>query len=46
MLGKLANWAIELREYDIIYIPTITIKSQVLANFIAKFAPNMIPEVA
>ncbi|CAA7047599.1 unnamed protein product, partial [Microthlaspi erraticum] len=43
--GRLAKWAVELGEYDVIYRPTIAIKSQVLADFVAEFTPNLIPEV-
>ncbi|XP_075106779.1 uncharacterized protein LOC142179802 [Nicotiana tabacum] len=43
--GRLAKWAIELSEYNIIYQPRTTIKSQVLADFIADFNTKIIPEV-
>ncbi|XP_070002897.1 uncharacterized protein [Nicotiana sylvestris] len=39
--GRLAKWAIELSEYDITYQPRTTIKSQVLANFVADFSQGM-----
>ena len=32
--GRLAKWAVELGEYDIIFRPTTTIMSQVLADFV------------
>jgi len=35
--GRLAKWAIELSEYDIIYQPRTVIESQVLADFVADF---------
>nr|XP_033509538.1 uncharacterized protein LOC117274382 [Nicotiana tomentosiformis] len=38
--GRLTKWAIELSEYDIIYQPRTTIKSQVLADF----SMNLVPE--
>ncbi|XP_075103682.1 uncharacterized protein LOC142178251 [Nicotiana tabacum] len=42
---KLAKWAIELSEYDIIYQPRTVIKSQVLADFVADFNIKIIPKV-
>ncbi|XP_075085080.1 uncharacterized protein LOC142168315 [Nicotiana tabacum] len=45
LLGRLAKWAIELSEYDIIYQPRTAIKSQVLADFVAEFNTKIIPEV-
>ncbi|XP_070039972.1 uncharacterized protein [Nicotiana tomentosiformis] len=42
--GRLAKWAIELSEYDIIYQPKTAIKSQVLADFVADFISNLILE--
>ncbi|XP_070004118.1 uncharacterized protein [Nicotiana sylvestris] len=39
--GRLAKWAIELSEYDIIYQPRTAIKSQVLADFVADFSQGM-----
>ena len=35
--GRLMKWAIELREFDIIYKPKTAIKGQVLANFVMEF---------
>ena len=35
--GRLALWAIELREFDIQYRPRIAIKGQIVADFIAEF---------
>ncbi|KAL0327864.1 UNVERIFIED_CONTAM: hypothetical protein Scaly_2219000 [Sesamum calycinum] len=32
--GRLVNWAIELRKYDISYLPRTTIKAQALADFV------------
>ncbi|XP_010496968.1 PREDICTED: uncharacterized protein LOC104773993 [Camelina sativa] len=43
--GRLAKWAVELGEYDVIYRPTTAIKSQALADFVAEFAPSMVREV-
>ena len=34
---RLIQWAIELSEFDVRYQPRIAIKTQALANFIAKF---------
>ena len=39
--GRLVKWAVELSEFDITFKPRIAIKSQVLANFIDDFAPNI-----
>ncbi|XP_056857094.1 uncharacterized protein LOC130506461 [Raphanus sativus] len=41
--GRLAKWAIELGEYDVIFRPATAIKSQVLADFVAEFSPAMLP---
>jgi hypothetical protein len=35
--GRLIQWSIELREFDIDYRPRIAIKAQALADFIAEF---------
>ncbi|XP_070034471.1 uncharacterized protein [Nicotiana tomentosiformis] len=43
--GRLAKWAIELSEYDIIYQPRTAIKSQVLADFVTDFNTKIIPKV-
>ncbi|XP_070045833.1 uncharacterized protein [Nicotiana tomentosiformis] len=42
--GRLAKWAIELSEYDIVYQPRTAIKSQVLADFVADFNAGIVPE--
>ena len=34
-MGRIAKWALELMAQDISYAPQMTIKSQVLADFIA-----------
>ncbi|XP_070020718.1 uncharacterized protein [Nicotiana sylvestris] len=39
--GRLAKWAIELSEYEIIYQTRTDIKSQVLADFVADFSQGM-----
>ena len=39
-VGRLIQWAIELNKFDVRYQPRSTIKSQVLADFIAKFTPD------
>ncbi|KAL0357396.1 UNVERIFIED_CONTAM: hypothetical protein Scaly_1425300 [Sesamum calycinum] len=36
--GRLVKWTMELSEYDISYLPRITIKAQALANFISEMA--------
>ena len=35
--GRIVQWVIELRKFDIKYHPSTTIKAQVLADFITKF---------
>ncbi|XP_074351495.1 uncharacterized protein LOC141690608 [Apium graveolens] len=40
----MAKWSIRLSMYDIIYEPRTTIKSQVLADFVADFSPNLLCE--
>ncbi|XP_028122779.1 uncharacterized protein LOC114319908 [Camellia sinensis] len=42
--GRTAKWVVELGEFDIRYQPRIAIKAQVLANFVAKFAPTQSTE--
>ena len=41
--GRLAKWAVELGEYDVIFRPATAIKSQVLAGFVAEFSPALLP---
>ena len=41
--GRLAKWAVELGEYDIIFRPATAIKSQALADFVAEFSPALLP---
>ena len=41
LTGRLAKWSIYLSSYDINYKPRTTIKSQVLADFVADFGPQM-----
>ncbi|XP_009601523.1 uncharacterized protein [Nicotiana tomentosiformis] len=43
--GRLAKWAIELSEYNIMYQPRTAIKSQVLADFVVDFSTKIVPEV-
>ncbi|XP_013704302.1 uncharacterized protein LOC106408015 [Brassica napus] len=43
VLGRLAKWAVELGEYDVIFLPATAIKSQVLADFVAEFSPALLP---
>lgn len=42
--GRLTKWTVELSEYDITFQPCTALKSQVLADFIADFTPNIIPQ--
>ena len=37
------KWAVKLGEYDVIFRPATVIKSQVLADFVAKFSPALLP---
>ncbi|XP_059436758.1 uncharacterized protein LOC132169816 [Corylus avellana] len=41
--GRLANWAIELGEFNIEFLPLNSLKGQVLADFLAKF--TSLPDV-
>ena len=41
--GRLAKWAVELGEYDMIFRPAMVIKSQVRADFGAEFSPALLP---
>ncbi|XP_075091675.1 uncharacterized protein LOC142171867 [Nicotiana tabacum] len=43
--GQLEKWAIEVRGYDIEYKLRISIKSQILADFVDDFTPSLIPKV-
>ena len=43
--GRIAKWAIELSEYDVEYRPRPSLKSQVLADFMAELSPDVIDEV-
>ncbi|XP_038678367.1 uncharacterized protein LOC119979809 [Tripterygium wilfordii] len=38
--GRIIKWVVELSEHDISYQPRTTIKSQVLTDFVANFAPS------
>lgn len=40
--GRLTKWAIELSEHHVDFQPLTAIKSQVLADFIADFSPNIL----
>ena len=40
--GRLAKWAMELGEYDVIFRPATAIKSHVLADFVVKFSPSLV----
>ncbi|KAL5565099.1 hypothetical protein UlMin_028263 [Ulmus minor] len=39
--GRLTKWTVELSEYDITFQPRTALKLQVLADFVADFAPNV-----
>lgn len=39
----MAKWAVELGEYDVIFLPATAIKSHVLADFVAEFSPSLLP---
>ena len=39
-VGRLIQWAVELSEFDIKYLPRHAIKTQALADFIAEFTPS------
>ncbi|XP_048605619.1 uncharacterized protein LOC125583099 [Brassica napus] len=41
--GRLAKWAMELGEYDVIFRPATAIKSHVLADFVAEFSSALLP---
>ncbi|XP_075665749.1 uncharacterized protein LOC142635490 [Castanea sativa] len=38
--GRMVQWAVELSQFDIEYLPRTAIKAQALADFIAEFTPN------
>ena len=40
LFDRLIKWAVELNKYDITFQPHTTIKSHILADFIADFTPN------
>ena len=40
--GCLVKWAVELEEYYVIFRPTTTIKSQILAEFVVEFSPTLL----
>jgi hypothetical protein len=44
-IGRIAQWSIELGQYDIQFVPRIAIKSQALADFVAEWT-NPEPEEA
>ena len=44
LFGRLTKWSVELSEYDITFQLCTALKSQVLANFIADFTPNVTPQ--
>ncbi|KAL0373188.1 UNVERIFIED_CONTAM: hypothetical protein Scaly_1000400 [Sesamum calycinum] len=44
-LGRLVKWAIELRKYNISYLPRTTIKAQALADFVFEMTGTTQDEV-
>ena len=42
--GRLTKWTVKLSEYDITFQPRTALKSQVLADFITDFTPNVTPQ--
>jgi hypothetical protein len=40
--GRITKWALELMGYGISYTPRATIKSQVLAGFVAQWTENQL----
>ncbi|XP_075107212.1 uncharacterized protein LOC142180170 [Nicotiana tabacum] len=44
--GRLAKWAVQMNEFNIEYKSRTTIKSQVLADFVADFSPRLLPLAA
>lgn len=41
--GRISTWSVELSQYEIDYQPRMTIKGQVLADFVADFSPSALP---
>jgi len=41
--GRISKWALELMGHDIRYTPRTTIKSQALADFVAKWMEVQLP---
>ncbi|KAL0453712.1 UNVERIFIED_CONTAM: hypothetical protein Slati_1349300 [Sesamum latifolium] len=44
--GRLVKWAVELSEYDISYLPRMTIKAQALADFVSEMAEMTIKDAS
>jgi len=44
-MGRIAKWALELMGQVILYAPRMAIKSQVLADFVAKWTEVQMPPV-
>ena len=44
LFGQLSEWAIELRQSDIKFLPMATIKRHVLADFGAEFSPRAVSQ--
>ena len=45
-VGRIAQWSLELRQYDIQFVPQTMIKSQGLADFVAEWTNPEPEEVA
>jgi hypothetical protein len=45
-MGRIAKWVLKLMDQGITYAPQMAIKSQVLANFVAKWTEIQMPPVA
>ncbi|KAL0277994.1 UNVERIFIED_CONTAM: hypothetical protein Sradi_7306300 [Sesamum radiatum] len=44
--GRLVKWAVELSEYDISYLPRMTIKAQALTDFVSEMAEMTIKDAS
>ena len=37
---RLSKWTVKLEQFDIIFLPRVAIKGQVLADFVSEFLPR------